>query len=61
MWGKCSVMEKCIVSGGAEEVMYLLILCEVYFCPIVIIFILYLSFSYHLHMGRDVCHGVFNL
>ena len=26
MWGKCSVMEKCISSVGAE-VMYLLILC----------------------------------
>ena len=27
MWIRCSVMEKCIVSVGADEVMYLLILC----------------------------------
>ena len=26
MWGKCSVMEKCIVSVWADEVIYLLIL-----------------------------------
>ena len=39
---------------GSEEVMYLLILCEVFYCPVVIIF-LYLSFSYDLQMGRGVC------
>ena len=38
---------------GSEEVMYLLILCDV-FCPVVIIF-LCVSFSYHLQMGRGVC------
>ena len=54
-------MEKCIVSVGAEEVMYLLILCYMYLCPIAIINILYLSFSYHLQMGRGVSGTMFVL
>ena len=58
MWGKCSVMEKFIVFSGAEEVMYLIILCWLYFCSTAIIFNSYLSVSYHLQMGRGNlwCH-----
>ena len=51
MW--CDGKMYCIC--GTEEIMYLLILCGVFFCPIAIIFILYLSFSCHLHMDRGAC------
>ena len=44
---------------GAEEVMYLLILIWVYFCPVAIIVILYLFLSYHLQVGRGNCDAVY--
>ena len=53
--GICSVMEKIYYIYGAEVVLYLLILCELYCCPMAIILILYLSLSYHLQMGRGDC------
>ena len=44
MWGKCSVMENVLHLWGRGST-YLLILCEVYFCPMAIISLLFLSFK----------------
>ena len=42
---------------GSEEVTHLLILCEVFLCPVVIIFFIFIisPLSYCLHIGRGAC------